>query len=113
MEPLLERVSGKKSGIDFGLCFQPEFLREGSSIKDYDNPPFTVVGTSSERSMQMLRELFGHLPCEFVVTAIRTAEAMKYACNAFHAMKVTFANEIGRISQALGVDSHAVMNLVC
>ncbi|MEQ8272044.1 MAG: nucleotide sugar dehydrogenase [Deltaproteobacteria bacterium] len=111
--PLLEEHSGLKLGQDFGLCFQPEFLREGSSIKDYDNPPFTVVGTNDERPAEMLRELFGHLPCEFVTTTITSAEMLKMCCNTFHALKITFANEVGRISQALGVDSHEVMRLVC
>ncbi|MEQ9495289.1 MAG: nucleotide sugar dehydrogenase [Deltaproteobacteria bacterium] len=111
--PLLEEHSGLKLGQDFGLCFQPEFLREGSSIKDYDNPPFTVVGTNDERPAEMLRELFGHLPCEFVTTTITSAEMLKMCCNTFHALKITFANEVGRISQALGVDSHEVMRLIC
>jgi GDP-mannose 6-dehydrogenase len=108
----LESASGKRAGVDFGLGFQPEFLREGSSIKDYDNPPFTVIGTRSEKAASILKELFGHLPCEFIVTEPGTAEALKYACNAFHAVKITFANEIGRIAQAVNVDSHAVMDLV-
>ena len=112
LREILERASGRRSDVDFGLCFQPEFLREGTSIRDYDNPPFTVVGTRSERAGQMLRELFGHLPCDFIVTEPGTAEALKYACNAFHAVKITFANEIGRIAQAMNVDSHAVMELV-
>jgi GDP-mannose 6-dehydrogenase len=111
--PRIEARSGKRVGVDFALCFQPEFLREGTSIRDYDNPPFTVIGGDSERAISVLRELFGNLPCEFVVTSVRTAEAMKYACNAFHALKVTFANEIGRLSQALGVDSQSVMELIC
>jgi GDP-mannose 6-dehydrogenase len=111
--PLIERASGLRSGVDFGLCFQPEFLREGSSIRDYDRPPFTVIGSNSERSTAALRELFGHLPCEFVSTAVRTAEMLKMACNAFHALKITFANEIGRIAQARAVDSHEVMRLMC
>jgi GDP-mannose 6-dehydrogenase len=113
IRPRIESKSGKRSGVDFGLCFQPEFLREGSSIKDYDNPPFTIIGTDSERSATLLRELFGKLPGDFIVTGIRSAEAMKYACNAFHALKVTFANEIGRLMQSLSVDSHEVMSLVC
>ena len=83
VRPMLEQFCGKKADEDFGLCFQPEFLREGTSIKDYDNPPLTIVGTQSERSAQSLRELFGHLPCEFVVTSIGVAEMQKYACNAF------------------------------
>ena len=111
--PIIEEHSGKRRGQDFDVCFQPEFLREGSSIKDYDNPPFTVVGTDSERVEKVLRDLFGHLPCEFLVTSIRTAEMLKYACNIFHALKATFANEVGRLSQAMGVDSHSVMDMVC
>ena len=113
VQPLVEQQSGKKVGKGFGLSFQPEFLREGSSIQDYDKPPFTVVGVSTERSADTLRSLFGHLPCEFVTTDIRTAEMLKYCSNAFHALKVTFANEVGRIAQPLGVDSQAVMNLLC
>jgi len=113
IKPLLEARSGKRAGLDFGLCFQPEFLREGSSIKDYDHPPFTVAGVDGERSAALLKEIFGHLPGDFVTTTVRTAEMLKYACNAFHALKITFANEVGRLSQALGVDSHSVMDLVC
>ncbi len=113
VKPIIERHAQKKAGQDFGLCFQPEFLREGSSIKDYDHPPFTVVGADSEKSAEPLRELFGHLPCEFVVSGIRTAEMLKYCCNTFHALKISFANEVGRICQSLQVDSHAVMSLVC
>jgi GDP-mannose 6-dehydrogenase len=71
------------------------------------------VGVESDRAAALLRKLFGHLPCEFIQTTIRTAEMLKYACNAFHALKITFANEIGRLSQALGVDARAVMELVC
>lgn len=111
--PIVEKHSGKKAGNGFGLCFQPEFLREGSSIKDYDNPPFTVVGIDDDRSAGLLHEIFGHLPCEFVTTSIRSAEMLKYCCNSFHALKITFANEIARVCQALGIDSHEVMRLVC
>lgn len=113
VRPLLEHASGKSADKDFGVCFQPEFLREGSSIKDYDNPPFTVVGTASEQSVALLREVFGHLPGGFAVTSVGVAEMLKYACNAFHALKVTFANEMGRLSQAVGVDAREVMELVC
>lgn len=111
--PALEAKSGKRSGVDFGLCFQPEFLREGSSIKDYDHPPFTVVGADSSASIAALKKLFGHLPCDFIATDIRTAEALKLVCNAFHALKITFANEVGRIAGALQVDGRQVMSLVC
>jgi GDP-mannose 6-dehydrogenase len=111
--PILNEASGKLADRDFGLCFQPEFLREGSSIKDYDNPPFTVIGTGSQQAERALRDLFGHLPCEFITTSLGVAELLKYACNAFHALKVTFANEIGRLSQAVNIDARLVMELVC
>jgi len=111
--PTLEKCSGKREGTDFAVCFQPEFLREGSSIKDYDNPPLTVVGCRESGPAETLRQIFGHLPAEFVVTSIRAAETLKYFCNVFHALKITFANEVGRICQSLGVDSHEVMALLC
>lgn len=109
----LESSSGKRANVDFGLGFQPEFLREGSSIKDYDNPPFTVIGTEDERAAAVLREVFGHLKCEFIVTSVGVAEMLKYACNAFHAVKITFANEIGRLARSVDVDARQVMDLVC
>ncbi len=113
IRPVLESQSGKSHGTDFDLCFMPEFLREGSSIRDYDNPPFTIVGSTSERAGRTLRELFSHLKCEFHVTTIRSAEMLKYASNVFHATKITFANEMGRLCQAYGVDSHEMMDLFC
>jgi GDP-mannose 6-dehydrogenase len=113
IEPILERASGKKAGVDFGVCFQPEFLREGSSIRDYDHPPYTVIGSNCEAAVEQLRALFQHLDARFLVTNIRVAEALKMSCNAFHALKITFANEIGRVSQSLGIDAHEVMRLVC
>ena len=111
--PIIEEESGKSDGQDFHICFQPEFLREGTSIRDYDRPPFTIVGASNEMPVARLRELFGHLPCEFHVTSIRAAEMLKYCCNNFHAMKITFANETARLCEALGVDPFEVMDLVC
>jgi GDP-mannose 6-dehydrogenase len=113
VRPLLETASGKRCGEGFSLAFQPEFLREGSSIRDYDNPPFTVVGSDSPRAIDSLRTLFGRLPCEFLATRTSSAEMLKYACNGFHAVKVTFANEVGRLSQALGCDPFEVMELLC
>jgi GDP-mannose 6-dehydrogenase len=113
IEPILERASGKTSGVDFGLCFQPEFLREGSSIRDYDHPPYTIVGGNCESAVEQVRALFQHLDSRFFVTHIRVAEALKMSCNAFHALKITFANEIGRVSQSMGIDPHEVMRLVC
>jgi GDP-mannose 6-dehydrogenase len=113
VRPLLEEHSGRRSDGDFAVCFQPEFLREGTSIKDYDNPPITIVGARDPEAAERVREVFGHLPCEFAVTSIGVAELMKYACNAFHALKITFANEMGRVSQSVGVDAREVMELVC
>ncbi|MBB5204003.1 GDP-mannose 6-dehydrogenase [Inhella inkyongensis] len=113
LRPIIEKASGKKDGVDFFLCFQPEFLREGSSIRDYDKPPFTVVGANHEEPLNRLRQLFGHLPCQFLPTSVRAAEMMKYCCNNFHALKITFANETARLCAALGVDPFEVMNLVC
>ena len=111
--PILEKESGKRSGVDFGLAFQPEFLREGSSIRDYDEPPFTVVGANHAYPVDRLRALFGHLPCPFHVSSIRAAEMMKLACNNFHALKITFANETARLCDALRVDPFEVMRLFC
>jgi len=113
LRPLVERESGKREGEEFHVCFQPEFLREGTSIRDYDRPPFTVIGANSEVPVTRLRELFGHLPCEFLATSIRAAEVVKYCCNNFHALKITFANEIARLCEGLGVDAFEVMDLVC
>ena len=111
--PILEQKSGRREGVDFHVGFQPEFLREGSSIRDYDKPPFTIVGTSSEQATEALKSLFGHLPCDFHVTSVRAAEMVKYCCNNFHALKITFANETARLCEALGVDPFTVMDLVC
>ena len=113
LRPIIEEASGKKDGVDFHLCFQPEFLREGSSIRDYDKPPFTILGANHDHPADRLRELFGHLPCKFLQTTVRSAEMMKYCCNNFHALKITFANETARLCGALGVDPFEVMDLVC
>lgn len=113
LRPIIEQKSGKVDGKDFFLCFQPEFLREGSSIRDYDKPPFTVVGANHAYPVERLRDLFGHLPCKFIETSVRSAEMMKYCCNNFHALKITFANETARLCGALGVDPFEVMDIVC
>ena len=113
LRPIIESESGKKDGVGFHLCFQPEFLREGSSIRDYDKPPFTIVGANGPSRSTVLRRLFGHLPCEFYATSIRAAEMVKYCCNNFHALKITFANETARLCEALNVDPFEVMDLVC
>ena len=113
LRPMIETKAGKKDGVDFHTCFQPEFLREGTSIRDYDKPPFTIVGADSEAPRIALRHLFGHLPCEFYATSVRAAEMVKYCCNNFHALKITFANETARICEGMGVDPFEVMDLVC
>jgi GDP-mannose 6-dehydrogenase len=113
LRSIIETESGKRDGEGFHVCFQPEFLREGTSIRDYDRPPFTVVGANAEAPVARLRELFGHLPCEFHATSIRAAEMVKYCCNNFHALKITFANETSRLCETLGVDAFQVMELVC
>ncbi|WP_265941713.1 nucleotide sugar dehydrogenase [Dechloromonas sp. A34] len=113
IRPIIEAASDKKDGVDFFCCFQPEFLREGSSIRDYDKPPFTIVGCNHDYPADRLRSLFGHLPCEFYRTSVRSAEMVKYCCNNFHALKITFANETARLCEVLGVDPFEVMDLVC
>lgn len=111
--PLIEKHSGRVAGVDFDVAFVPEFLREGSSVEDYDTPPFMIAGVQNERAVAVLRELYGHLPCELCITSIRTAELLKYACNSFHALKIAFANEIGRLGAGLDVDAGEVMALLC
>jgi GDP-mannose 6-dehydrogenase len=111
--PTLERASGKRAGIDFGVCFNPEFVREGSAVHDFDDPPKTVIGELDERSGAMLASLYEHLPAPLFRTDLGTAEMVKYVDNAWHALKVVFANEIGNICKMAGVDSHAVMDIFC
>ncbi len=110
--PILERASGKKLGNGLHVCFQPEFLREGVSIKDFQNPPMTIVGGGG-LAVETLRTLSKDLPCEFIGTSIRTAEMVKFCCNAFHAVKVVFANEVGRLCHGLEMDGREVMSLLC
>jgi GDP-mannose 6-dehydrogenase len=113
MVPILEARSGKKAGRDFGVCMVPEFLREGSSIKDFAHPPRTLIGELDERAGNPIAELFHGIEAPLIRTKIRVAESVKYADNAFHALKVTFANEIGNICKAAGADSHEVMKIFC
>src|SRR5690606_2268856 len=111
--PALERASGKKAGVDFGVCFNPEFLREGSAVRDFDDPPKTVIGELDERSGEVLASLYEHLPAPLFRTDLGTAEMVKYVDNAWHALKVVFANEIGNVCKIANVDSHAVMDIFC
>lgn len=109
--PRLERHAGKTVERDFGACFHPEFLREGSSVRDFFRPPKTVIGAAGPRSARRLLELWRHIRAPLFLTSLGTAELVKYADNAFHALKVAFANEIGTICKSSGVDSHEVMRI--
>ncbi len=103
----------RDSGLDVGVAMCPEFLREGTGIADFYSPPYTVIGSTDSRAIEVLSDLFSFLDCPLRVVRPRTAEALKYACNAFHATKVSFANELGRIFGRLGVDTREVMALFC
>jgi GDP-mannose 6-dehydrogenase len=111
--PALEVFSGKRAGRDFGVAVNPEFLREGTSVADFATPPFTLIGADDEDAAAPLACLYSHVDAPVVKVGIREAEMVKYACNAFHALKVTFANEIGNICKAAGIDSHVVMDVFC
>lgn len=111
--PVLEETSGKKAVSDFGICINPEFLREGSSLKDYHAPPFTLIGADDEETVNAVRSLYTNINAPVFVTSLKTAEMVKYVCNCFHALKVSFANEIGNICKALEIDSHEVMDVFC
>jgi GDP-mannose 6-dehydrogenase len=111
--PTLEQASGKRAGIDFGVCINPEFLREGSSLKDFYHPAFTLIGGDDDRAIAATKSIYSGLEAPIIVLPIRTAEMVKYACNAFHALKVAFANEIGNICSEQDIDSHEVMEVLC
>ncbi|RMP63967.1 GDP-mannose 6-dehydrogenase [Pseudomonas syringae pv. berberidis] len=111
--PILEDCSGKKAGVDFGVAVNPEFLRESTAIKDYDLPPMTVIGEFDKASGDVLQSLYEELDAPIIRKDIAVAEMIKYTCNVWHATKVTFANEIGNIAKAVGVDGREVMDVVC
>jgi GDP-mannose 6-dehydrogenase len=111
--PTLEEASGKRAGSDFGVCNNPEFLREGTAVHDYRHPPKTVVGETDARSGDLLVSLYAGIDAPLVRVAIETAEMVKYVDNAWHALKVAFANEIGNICKGLAIDSHEVMEIFC
>jgi GDP-mannose 6-dehydrogenase len=112
--PTLESVSGLKAGRDFGLCINPEFLREGTAVYDYYHPPKTVIGdVGGPAGGDVLEKIYAHLPGPKVRTDYETAEMVKYADNTWHALKVSFANEIGNICKGLGIDSHKLMDIFC
>lgn len=110
---LLENASEKKEGVDFGVVSNPEFLREGSAIRDFLEPELTVVAGSSDRAIREVREMYGENGAAVRRVEARVAEVIKYVNNSFHALKVTFANEVGRICKAAGIDAFSVMKLMC
>ena len=111
--PALEEASGKTAGTDFGVCNNPEFLRESTAVFDYYNPPKTVIGETDSHSGELLVELYGALDAPLIRTSIETAEMVKYTDNVWHALKVSFANEIGNVCKSVGIDGHEVMNIFC
>ncbi|NRB01048.1 MAG: UDP-glucose/GDP-mannose dehydrogenase family protein [Rhodobacteraceae bacterium] len=113
MTPILEKLSGKQLGIDFGVAFNPEFLREGVAVADFYSPPKTVIGATCDRTADILKKIYLPVDKQTITTSIATAEMVKYVDNVWHATKVCFANEVGRLSKSLDVDSHDVMDIFC
>jgi GDP-mannose 6-dehydrogenase len=111
--PVLEEWSGKKAGVDFGVCHNPEFLREGSAVNDFNDPPKTVIGELDKSGGDILASLYAKLTAPLIRTDLETAEMVKYADNCWHALKIGFANELGNLCKTLGIDGHAVMKIFC
>ena len=110
---IIAEASGKERNKDFAIVSNPEFLREGTAVRDYMNPPLTLIGTDNEIAEKRFQELYKDLPGEFISTDIEVAEIMKYVDNTYHGLKIVFANEVGNICKALGIDSHKVMEIFC
>jgi GDP-mannose 6-dehydrogenase len=111
--PLLERTSGKRAGEHFGVCVNPEFTREGSAVADFLTPGFTILGATHALDASTLREVYEWVPGQVFETSLRVAEMVKYSSNAWHAVKVCFGNEMGRICRQLGVDAETAMEIFC
>lgn len=111
MVPEIERASGKAMGDDFGICFNPEFLREGTAVADFNAPPKTVIGANDWFAAEIVADIYRPVDPNPIMTTIEVAEMVKYVDNVWHATKVCFANEVGRVCKPLGVDSHAVMDI--
>jgi GDP-mannose 6-dehydrogenase len=109
--PVLEAASGKRCGRDFAVCFNPEFLREGTAVSDFFHPTMTVLGSDHPQTLAAVQELYAWAPGRLFVTSIANAEMVKYACNTFHALKVSFANEMGTLCNQVGVDPNEVMEI--
>lgn len=110
---LIALISGKTLNKDFGIVSNPEFLREGSAVKDYFNPPVTVLGSECPTALAIMKDVYKEIPAEIVETDVNVAEIIKYANNSYHALKVAFANEVGNLCKNMGIDSHKVMELFC
>lgn len=110
---IIAQASGLVRGKDFTIVSNPEFLREGTSVKDYFNPPLTLVGTDMPEAEAVFREIYKGIEAEFICTDIRVAEMMKYVNNTYHALKIVFGNEVGNICKELNIDSHKVMEIFC
>lgn len=111
MKPEIEKASGKTAGVDFGICFNPEFLREGTAVADFHAPPKTVIGVTDDRSARVLSKIYAPVDENPIITDIEVAELVKYVDNVWHATKVCFANEVGRLCKPMNIDSHAVMDI--
>jgi GDP-mannose 6-dehydrogenase len=111
--PTLETSSGKRAGVDFGVCNNPEFLREGTAVYDFYHPPKTVIGETDARSGDLVASLYHKMDAPLIRTKVETAEMVKYTDNVWHALKVGFANEIGNVCKAVGIDGHRVMDIFC
>ena len=109
--PILEEESAKRVDRDFALCYNPEFMREGTSVRDFYTPPFTVIGACDVSQAEQLGRIYKFTEGRIIYTTIRVAEMLKYVCNAFHALKIAFANEIGTLAQAVGIDPYALMDI--
>ncbi|WP_207495279.1 nucleotide sugar dehydrogenase [Aridibaculum aurantiacum] len=112
-QKVIEETSGKVANVDFAVVSNPEFLREGTAVHDYNHPPLTLIGSQNKKAADIMASLYNHLPAEVVITDVQVAEVMKYVNNTFHALKIGFANEIGNICSALNIDSHKVMEIFC
>lgn len=109
--PTVEKASGLRAGKDFAVCYNPEFMREGSAVTDFFHPPYTVLGAQDTSHLDVVKQLYGTIPGPVFETSISVAEMVKYVCNAFHAAKVGFANEVGTLCKSLGVDTEAVTKI--
>jgi GDP-mannose 6-dehydrogenase len=110
---IIADASGRTAGRDFAVVSNPEFLREGSSVRDFFQPPYTLLGSDCTWATETMQAVYQGIEAPFITTEPRVAELMKYVCNSFHALKITFANEVGNICQALAVDAQQLMDIFC